>query len=180
MKLLEYQGKELFKQYDIRIPSSHLVSDIEQAKQAARKLGYPCILKSQLSVGGRGKAGAILKCKTESQSGIGEYLFSGQQPVIVETNYHGLDLLTAGKMQENPSDLLSHPRLSALLDTLKEQYEVIIMDTPPVGIVADYLLFFQQIVRHLLLEAQLFLDHFSDTYTYHLHRSSPALSLSGN
>jgi succinyl-CoA synthetase beta subunit len=67
MKLLEYQGKELFNQYGIRIPRSHLVSDIEQAKQVARKLGYPCILKSQLSVGGRGKAGAILKCKTESE-----------------------------------------------------------------------------------------------------------------
>src|SRR5919106_5858655 len=67
MKLLEYQGKELFNQYGIRIPRSHLVSDVKQVKQTARKLGYPCILKSQLSVGGRGKAGAILKCKTESE-----------------------------------------------------------------------------------------------------------------
>jgi succinyl-CoA synthetase beta subunit len=67
MKLLEYQGKELFDEYGIRIPRAHLVSDVEQAKQAAEKLGYPCILKSQLSVGGRGKAGAILKCKTESE-----------------------------------------------------------------------------------------------------------------
>jgi succinyl-CoA synthetase beta subunit len=69
MKLLEYQGKELFNEYGIRIPRAHLVSDIEQAKQAAEKLGYPCILKSQLSVGGRGKAGAILKCNTESELG---------------------------------------------------------------------------------------------------------------
>jgi capsular exopolysaccharide synthesis family protein len=81
-----------------------------------------------------------LKCKTEVQAGLGEYLLSGQQPGIVETNYHGLHLLKAGKLQENPSDLLSHPRLAALMDTLKEQYEIIIMDTPPVGIVADYLL----------------------------------------
>jgi capsular exopolysaccharide synthesis family protein len=81
-----------------------------------------------------------LKSKTEVQAGLGEYLLSGKQPAIVETNYHGLDLLKAGQLQENPSDLLSHPRLSALLDTLKEQYEVIIIDTPPVGIVADYLL----------------------------------------
>jgi len=67
MKLLEYQGKELFDEYGIRIPRAHLVSDVEQAKQAAEKLGYHCILKSQLSVGGRGKAGAILKCNTESE-----------------------------------------------------------------------------------------------------------------
>jgi succinyl-CoA synthetase beta subunit len=65
MKLLEYQGKELFNQYGIRIPRAHLVSDVDHAKQTAKRLGYPCILKSQLSVGGRGKAGAIVKCNTE-------------------------------------------------------------------------------------------------------------------
>jgi succinyl-CoA synthetase beta subunit len=69
MKLLEYQGKELFNEYGIRIPRAYLVGNIEQAKQAAEKLGYPCILKSQLSVGGRGKAGAILKCNTKSELG---------------------------------------------------------------------------------------------------------------
>lgn len=81
-----------------------------------------------------------LKCKTDVQSGLGDYLLTGQHPGIVETNYHGLDLLKAGKLQENPSDLLSHPRFAALLETIREQYEVIILDTPPVGIVADYLL----------------------------------------
>jgi succinyl-CoA synthetase beta subunit len=65
MKLLEYQGKELFNQYGIRIPRAYLVNDVDQAKLAAKRLGYPCILKSQLSVGGRGKAGAIVKCNTE-------------------------------------------------------------------------------------------------------------------
>ena len=69
MKLLEYQGKELFNEYGIRIPRAYLVGNIEQAKQAAEKLGYPCILKSQLSVGGRGKAGAILKCNTKPELG---------------------------------------------------------------------------------------------------------------
>ncbi len=69
MKLLEYQGKELFNEHGIRIPRAYLVGNIEQAKQAAEKLGYPCILKSQLSVGGRGKAGAILKCNTKPELG---------------------------------------------------------------------------------------------------------------
>src|SRR5919202_395019 len=69
MMLLQYQGKELFNEYGIRIPRAYLVGNIEQAKQAAEKLGYPCILKSQLSVGGRGKAGAILKCNTKPELG---------------------------------------------------------------------------------------------------------------
>lgn len=67
MRLLEYQGKELFDQYGIRIPRSYLANNINEARQAAEKLGYPFVLKSQLTVGGRGKAGAIQKCKTPEE-----------------------------------------------------------------------------------------------------------------
>src|SRR5438093_3593767 len=67
MRLLEYQGKELFDQYGIRIPSSHLANTIKDAREGGRKLGYPLVLKSQLTVGGRGKAGAIVKCKSEAE-----------------------------------------------------------------------------------------------------------------
>src|SRR5919199_3682414 len=67
MRLLEYQGKELFEQYGIRIPRSYLANTIQEARQGSKKLGYPLILKSQLTVGGRGKAGAIVKCKSEEE-----------------------------------------------------------------------------------------------------------------
>src|ERR671939_1217183 len=67
MRLLEYQGKELFEQYGIRIPRSYLANTIQEARQGSKKLGYPIILKSQLTVGGRGKAGAIVKCKSEEE-----------------------------------------------------------------------------------------------------------------
>lgn len=63
MRLLEYQGKELFDQFGIEIPHSILAENLEDARTAAQKLGYPFVLKSQLTVGGRGKAGAIQKCK---------------------------------------------------------------------------------------------------------------------
>jgi len=63
MRLLEYQGKELFNQFSIETPNSILVHSLEEARTAAEKLGYPFVLKSQLTVGGRGKAGAIQKCK---------------------------------------------------------------------------------------------------------------------
>jgi succinyl-CoA synthetase beta subunit len=67
MRLLEYQGKELFDQYGIRIPRSSLANNIDEARNGAKNLGYPIILKSQLTVGGRGKAGAIVKCKSEEE-----------------------------------------------------------------------------------------------------------------
>ena len=67
MKLLEYQGKELFKYYGINVPKSYLAKNIEEAKLGSEIIGFPFVLKSQLTVGGRGKAGAILKCKNEKE-----------------------------------------------------------------------------------------------------------------
>src|ERR687890_196448 len=67
MRLMEYQGKELFEQYGIRIPKGYLANTIDEAQQAAINIGYPFMLKSQLTVGGRGKAGAILKCNSEEE-----------------------------------------------------------------------------------------------------------------
>ncbi|MGZ5500850.1 MAG: succinate--CoA ligase subunit beta [Nitrososphaeraceae archaeon] len=67
MKLLEYQGKELFKNYGINVPKSYLARNIEEAKRGSERIGFPFVLKSQLTVGGRGKAGAILKCKNEKE-----------------------------------------------------------------------------------------------------------------
>jgi succinyl-CoA synthetase beta subunit len=69
MRLLEYQGKELFDEFGIRVPRSHLAHTIQDAREGGKKLGYPLVIKSQLTVGGRGKAGAILKCKNESELG---------------------------------------------------------------------------------------------------------------
>ena len=65
MRLLEYQGKELFDEVGIRVPRSHLAYSVQEAREGGNKLGYPLVIKSQLTVGGRGKAGAILKCKNE-------------------------------------------------------------------------------------------------------------------
>lgn len=67
MKLLEFQGKELFNSYGIKVPKSYLAKDIEQAKIASEKIGFPFVIKSQLTVGGRGKAGAILNCKNDKE-----------------------------------------------------------------------------------------------------------------
>ncbi|MFL6522823.1 MAG: succinate--CoA ligase subunit beta, partial [Nitrososphaera sp.] len=67
MRLLEYQGKELFDEFGIRIPRSHLAHTVDEAREGGNKLGYPLVIKSQLTVGGRGKAGAIVKCKSQDE-----------------------------------------------------------------------------------------------------------------
>ena len=67
MRLLEYQGKELFRQYDIPTPKSTLVTSLAEARELSSKLEFPVVLKSQVASGGRGKAGAIVKCKTPGE-----------------------------------------------------------------------------------------------------------------
>lgn len=68
MRLLEYQGKELFKEFGIQIPKSRMAFSIEEARSLLNsELAFPIVLKSQVPVGGRGKAGAIKKCKNMNE-----------------------------------------------------------------------------------------------------------------
>ena len=59
MDLLEYQGKQLFARYGLPVPSGRPASTVEEAVQAADEIGYPCAIKAQVQIGGRGKAGGI-------------------------------------------------------------------------------------------------------------------------
>src|SRR5262249_36044432 len=59
MDLLEYQGKQLFAEHGIAVPSGEVASTVEEAVAAAERIGYPCAIKAQVLIGGRGKAGGI-------------------------------------------------------------------------------------------------------------------------
>ncbi len=59
MDLLEYQGKQLFAAHGIAVPSGEVASTVEEAVSAAERIGYPCAIKAQVLIGGRGKAGGI-------------------------------------------------------------------------------------------------------------------------
>ena len=59
MDLLEYQGKELFAAHGVPVPSGKVAEDVEAAVAAADEIGYPCVVKAQVLIGGRGKAGGI-------------------------------------------------------------------------------------------------------------------------
>jgi succinyl-CoA synthetase beta subunit len=59
MDLLEYQGKQLFGEHGIAVPSGEVASTVEEAVAAAQRIGYPCAVKAQVLIGGRGKAGGI-------------------------------------------------------------------------------------------------------------------------
>src|SRR5207253_461575 len=59
MDLLEYQGKQLFARHGVPVPSGKPARTVEEAVAAADDIGYPCVVKAQVQIGGRGKAGGI-------------------------------------------------------------------------------------------------------------------------
>ncbi|GBC73659.1 Succinate--CoA ligase [GDP-forming] subunit beta [archaeon HR04] len=63
VRLLEYQAKMLFKDYGIPVPRGYLATNLEEARRYARELGFPLVLKAQVRVGGRGKAGVVKICR---------------------------------------------------------------------------------------------------------------------
>jgi succinyl-CoA synthetase beta subunit len=59
MDLLEYQGKQLFSKHGLPVPEGRHADTVVAAVEAAEELGYPVVIKAQVQIGGRGKAGGI-------------------------------------------------------------------------------------------------------------------------
>ncbi len=68
MKLHEYQSKSIFARYGVPIPRGRVAGIATEAKQIAEELGGRVIVKSQVLVGGRGKAGGIRLAKTPQEA----------------------------------------------------------------------------------------------------------------
>ena len=68
MKLHEYQSKQLFSKYGIPIPKGRVAVTADEAKQIAKELGGRVVIKSQVLVGGRGKAGGIRLAKSAEEA----------------------------------------------------------------------------------------------------------------
>jgi Mrp family chromosome partitioning ATPase len=65
-----------------------------------------------------------------------DYLTNGKSNIVQHTHIEKLDIITAGTPLQNPSDLLNNQSLEKLITLLREKYDFIIVDTPPVGIIA--------------------------------------------
>jgi len=57
--LLEYQGKQFFATFGIPVSDARAVHSVDEAVAAAEAVGYPVVVKAQVHVGGRGKAGGV-------------------------------------------------------------------------------------------------------------------------
>ncbi len=68
MKLHEYQSKRFFAKYGIPIPKGRVAANAEEAKHIAQELGDRVVIKAQVLVGGRGKAGGIRLAKSPEEA----------------------------------------------------------------------------------------------------------------
>ena len=67
MKLHEYQGRNLFAQYEIPVSSGDVAATVEEAIAIAQRTGFPLVIKAQVLVGGRGKAGGVKVVNSETE-----------------------------------------------------------------------------------------------------------------
>jgi succinyl-CoA synthetase beta subunit len=68
MDLLEYQGKQLFAKHDVAVPQGRHAATVDEAVAAADEIGYPCVVKAQVAIGKRGKAGGIKVAKDRDEA----------------------------------------------------------------------------------------------------------------
>ncbi len=107
MDLLEYQGKQLFARHGLRVSDGKPVTNVEDAVTAAAEVGYPVVVKAQVLIGGRGKAGGVKLAAEEGE--LREHA----------TNILGMDIkghTVRTVWIEHASDIASEYYASVLLD----------------------------------------------------------------
>ena len=107
MDLLEYQGKQLFAKHGLEISAGRAVTTVDDAVAAANELGYPVVVKAQVLIGGRGKAGGVKLASNEAEA------------LEHATNILGLDIkghIVHELWIEKASDIADEYYASILLD----------------------------------------------------------------
>ncbi|MDE0342357.1 MAG: ADP-forming succinate--CoA ligase subunit beta [Deltaproteobacteria bacterium] len=59
MNIHEYQAKQWLARFGVPVPQGRVAATAEEARAAAREIGFPCVVKAQIHAGGRGKAGGV-------------------------------------------------------------------------------------------------------------------------
>ena len=88
----------------------------------------------------RPKVAATFRIKNDK--GLSSYLIGTHsiKDIITPTTIKGLDVITSGPIPPNPIDLIALPRMEELINTLKQSYNTIIIDSSPIGYVSEYII----------------------------------------
>jgi succinyl-CoA synthetase beta subunit len=111
--LFEYQGKQYFARYGIPVSPGKAVTTVDDAVAAADELGYPVVVKAQVRVGGRGKAGGI-----KLASDAGEARTHASNILGMDIKGHTVEVVWI----EKASDIAEEYYASFTLDRSRKQH----------------------------------------------------------
>jgi capsular exopolysaccharide synthesis family protein len=78
----------------------------------------------------------------ENRKGLSNFLVGDGsiKEIINNTDHKGFDVIGSGPIPPNPIDLIGNPRMEELIQSLKQSYSTIIIDSPPLGYVSEYII----------------------------------------
>ena len=123
MNLHEYQSKRIFAKYGIPIPKGEVAATPAQARDIAVRLGGPVVVKSQVLVGGRGKAGGIKVAQTPDEA-------EARADEILGMDIKGLTVKKV--LVDEAADIRSEIYLGAVLDRARRR--VVLMASSEGGV----------------------------------------------
>ncbi len=116
MDLFEYQGKLLYKEFDIKHPNSKIVKNLIEIQESV-ELSYPIVVKAQVQVGGRGKAGGIKIANNHE-----ELIKYSDEIMGMDIKGHIVEIL----LLEEASKILEEYYISFTLDRSEKKYLIML------------------------------------------------------
>lgn len=123
MKIHEYQAKEIFSDYDIPVPKGEVTSSPDETRQIAVRYERPVMVKAQVHVGGRGKAGGIKYCADPDEA-----YFAAEE--ILNMEIKGLSVKKV--LVTEALDIVNEAYAGVILDRVSKK--AVIMVSPAGGI----------------------------------------------
>jgi succinyl-CoA synthetase beta subunit len=116
MDLFEYQGKSLYQKFNINHPNSKLIKNLNDLNDPIN-LNFPVVVKAQVQVGGRGKAGGIKVAKD-----INELTQYSEEILGMDIKGHKVEIL----LLEEASNILEEYYISFTLDRSEKKYLIML------------------------------------------------------
>jgi succinyl-CoA synthetase beta subunit len=107
LKLQEHQSKGIFAQYGVPVPEGRVATTPQEAQEIAERLGKPVVVKAQVLVGGRGKAGGIKLAETPGEA-------EAAAAQILDMDLKGLPVRSV--LVEGTADIASEIYLGMVID----------------------------------------------------------------
>lgn len=114
--------------------------------------------------------------KLKNTPGLSEIIgkFANFDDVVYTDVVPSLDVVTSGAVPPNPSELIASTAFSAFMDKVKNEYDYVILDTPPVGVVTDALLLKDHIAGYVMIVREKITTHGD------IEKAVQAVELAGN